>query len=116
MYEYDYEVRRGETFDKCFYVVDTDDKPIDLTGMKVMGQIRPTKEDRVLTASFRCTIDIPSACVRYMLSATDTKAIPTGKYEYDVTLYEDVGTERVVYYYIGGKFTVQKAVTNALSE
>ncbi|MBQ6480521.1 MAG: hypothetical protein IJI45_05340 [Anaerolineaceae bacterium] len=115
MYEYDYEVRRGETFDKCFYVVDTDDKPIDLTGMKVMGQIRPTKEDRVLTASFRCSIDFATACVRYMLSAADTKNIACGNYEYDVALYEDVGSERVVYYYIGGKFTVQKAVTNALA-
>lgn len=115
MYDYNYEIRRGETFDHCFYVVDTDDKPVDLTGMKVMGQIRPTKEDPDVTANFRCSIDITTACVRYILSAADTKRIPCGKYEYDIALYEDAFNERVVHYYIGGKFTVLKAVTDALN-
>lgn len=115
MREYDYEVRRGETFDECFYIVDTDDKPADLTGLKVKGQIRQYKEAPTVTANFRCDIDIASAGVRYMLSAADTKEIPSGKYEYDIALYEDVDNERVVKYYLGGKFTVSKAVTDALN-
>ena len=116
MYDYDYEIRRGETFDECFYIVDTDDKPLDLSGMTAKGQVRPAKGESVVTAEFRCSIDLPTACVRYSLRASDTANIPCGRYEYDVALYEEDGEERIVKYYIGGKFTVIKAVTDALTE
>lgn len=114
MYEYDYEIRRGETFDKCFYVVDSDDKPIVIDDLNVVGEIRRTKEDPKVIKAFRCKIDT-GACVHYMLSAKDTKEIPCGTYEYDIALWEEVNGERIVHYYIGGKFKVLKAVTDALN-
>lgn len=115
MKEYDYEVRRGETFEGCFWVIDTDDQPIKLLeqGFKIKGEIRPTKEDTIKTATFSCAID-DTGCVQYVLPASITKTIEPGLYEYDIALYQDYPTERVVKYYIGGKFHVKKAVTNAL--
>ena len=115
MKEYNYEVRRGETFEGCFWVVDTDDQPIKLAEQQfhVKGEIRPTKEDKNITKAFRCSID-DTGCVQYVLSASETKDIEPGLYEYDIALYQGDSNERVVRYYIGGKFKVLKAVTNAL--
>jgi len=116
MREYDYEIRRGETFEKGFYIETPEGKPVDLTGMHAKGQIRKQKEDPELTAEFRCTIDTTIAFVSFGLSATDTKNIPAGKYEYDVALYEDSTNERVSKYWIGGKFQVLKAVTDVFED
>ena len=115
MREYDYEVRRGETFEGFFYMLDKDKKPMDLTGYKVKAQIRPYAESEVLTAEMNCFNDNGIGRVSYELTSTQTKSIPPGRYQYDVCLYQDSDGERYVKYFIGGKFSVIKSVTDALN-
>lgn len=114
MQNYDYEIKQGETFEGCFYLLDEDGTAIDLSGMKAKGQIRLPKLDSDLIAEFHTGVDLDTACVSYNLSALETKAIPVGNYEYDVALYEDTHDGRIVYYYIGGKFILNRRVTYAV--
>lgn len=114
MQTYDYLIKQGETFEGCFYLLDDEGCALDLNGMKAKGQIRTPKKDSGLIAEFHTGIDMDEACVSYNLSALETKAIPVGDYEYDVCLYEDTVSGRIVYYYIGGKFMVTRRITEAV--
>ena len=112
--EYDYIVRKGETFSECFWMEDSDRKPIDLTGKTAMAEVRKFAGSPEILATMATEIDIATGCVSYKLTAEETDTLPIGTLAYDVALYEDVSGVRDIHYYLGGKFKVVNPVTDAL--
>ena len=112
--EYDYIVRKGETFSEYFLMEDSDKNPIDLTGKTAMAEVRKFAGSPEILATMTCEIDTTTGMVSYRLTAEETDALPIGNLAYDVALYEDVEGVRDIHYYLGGKFKVVSPVTDCL--
>ena len=111
---YDFnEVRRGETFTATFWMVDLEDKPINLSAYIAEGQIRTVPEAAGNpVATFSCPAHLDSTgCVTFSLSPTQTMNIDPGLYFYDVRLRNT--SNGTIKYVLGGKFRVHKAVTRS---
>ena len=88
------DVEQGSTFQWEIYLLDTDGvTPLDLTGCTVRSQLRKSYSDTNPTLSFTCTINPVPTTGRVIISATATQtaAVPKGKYVYDVEVEDTVG-------------------------
>ena len=99
---------RGQTWRQIMYITDSDDEPIDLTGVTVTAQIRPEANSQTITAEMTCTVSAAEGKVTLSISASDTAAIAPNRYVYDVK-FTDSNNE--VQYYICGNFIVRGRVT-----
>lgn len=103
-------VERGVTLESfTFNLNNADGTPYDLTDATITGVIRDAAEESVGTLT--CSVETAlEGEIRVDMPATDTAAISTGSYHYDVivTLGDGVTVLRPP---IGGEFRVRKTYT-----
>ena len=103
---------QGATFNLFFTWKSTSGTPIDLSGMTARMQVRKTKSDPDLIASFttangRITLGGVAGTVTVIMSAADTAVLTPGVYAYDLEIVNGPEVTRV----IEGSFTVDGEVT-----
>ena len=98
---------RGQSFEQNIYFKQNG-QPIDLSLMVPKSQIRPSKNNRMLTAEFTCIVDGPTGKLTLILDSAITASIPKGTYEWDLKMKD--GNDKVKYW-IKGKFIVDGRVT-----
>ena len=100
---------KGQTFSQNIYFqYKKTQQPIPLDGMTVRSQIRPSENNKRLTAEFRITVYGSEGQVNMYLDAETTAMIPVGTYAWDLKMTD--GMDRVAYW-IKGQFTVCGRVT-----
>ena len=104
-------VDQGADFSKKLTVTTNGSTAYDITGLTFRAQMRPSYESSTLTAEFTTAI-VTAASGIYSVSLTDTqtKAISSGRYVYDVMLTLSDSTIEVVH---SGIITVNPRATKA---
>ena len=89
-------IERGATFAKRFFVVNkSDQSPFDLTGYESgEAQVRESATSKTILGSFTVVIPDPPSTgeVRYIMTDTDTAALPTGIKQWDLFLIGSVSS------------------------
>ena len=98
---------RGQSWKKSLYF-EIGDQPLDLSGLAVKAQIRPTENNAILTAEINCRIHEGEGKVILELSSDETARITPGTYNYDLRMTDNNG---IATYYIYGKFFMKGRVT-----
>lgn len=103
-------IDQGSTFKRALTIKSGDTgAAIDITGSTISGQIRESVDSETIIAEFTGTVTTPvSGQCEVSLTATQTTAIPSGTYVYDIE-WEDVNGN--VTRLIEGKATVTPEVT-----
>ena len=83
-------IYQGADWFKEFQIVDPTTKvPYDLTGYSIDSQARLNAQDSLPAITFSCTVsDAPLGKIKLALSHTQTSAIASGSYKYDVEATE----------------------------
>ena len=106
---YDLTIDQGSTF-----VIDITVKELgsvkDLTGYAARAQMRSTKTDATVAATFSCSIPIPSnGIVKMELPAATSSAMTAGLFFYDLEIH--TAGDAIVKRLIEGKVTLNQEVT-----
>jgi hypothetical protein len=105
--KYDIKIDQGSDF-SLQLTVQEDGAAKDLTGFSARAQMRPTIDSTTLTATFTCTITNASNGILTMaLPYSTTENINVGQYHYDLELFTNVTSQRL----IQGTATVTGEVT-----
>jgi hypothetical protein len=90
---HDITIQQGATFAKTLTITDDSDVAINISSDTFRGQVRKKHSSTDTEASFTCTItDGANGIVSWSLSATDTAAMGSGKFYYDVEWVKADGT------------------------
>ena len=83
----------------------------NLTGFSARAQMRSSKSDSAVSASFTCSITAPptSGVVKMELPATTSSAMTAGVYFYDLEIH--TANDATVKRLIEGKVTINQEVT-----
>ena len=83
----------------------------NLTGFSARAQMRSSKSDSAVAASFTCSITSPptSGVVKMELPATTSSAMTAGVYFYDLEIH--TANDAIVKRLIEGKVTIYQEVT-----
>lgn len=106
---------QGKTFEKVFYLKDSQDNIINLSGYTARMQVRPTLESETVTIELttensRIDINGDDGSVTLYIADEDTEGIEAGTYKYDLELISAGGR---VYCPIYGSFKVKGEVTRS---
>lgn len=81
----DLEIEQGATFSRTITIKDATDTAIDISSDSFAGQVRSRPQSSVVEANFTFTItDGAAGEVTATISATDTAAMNTGDFVYDI--------------------------------
>ena len=106
---YDLTIDQGSTFVIDITVKESGSAK-DLTGYAARAQMRSTKTDSTVAATFSCSIPIPSnGVVKMELPATTSTAMASGVYFYDLEIH--TANDAIVKRLIEGKVTINQEVT-----
>jgi len=110
---YDMVVDQGATLSRTVTWKDSTKTPIDLTGYSARMQARASATSattviELTTVNGRIALGGAAGTVTLTVSATDTAALPAGRYVYDLELVSAAG---VVNRLIMGNFVVRAEVT-----
>jgi len=110
---YDMVVDQGATLSRTVTWKDSTKTPINLTGYSARMQVRASVTSaatviELTTANSRIALGGAAGTVTLTVSATDTAALPAGRYVYDLELVSAAG---VVNRLIMGNFVVRAEVT-----
>lgn len=79
-------VDQGSTFSTTFNLTNDDGEPLDLTGFTAASQMRKWYTSLNATATFLAEVNAAAGTITLTLNATQTDAIKSGRYVYDVEL------------------------------
>jgi len=87
-------VDAGATYSNIITVTSTNGQPLDLTGYTVASQMRKSYGSSTAYAFTSSIYNAPQGKVRLQLSASQSEAIPAGRWLYDVEITSPGGTTK----------------------
>lgn len=104
---------QGKTVSFEYVWADEDSIPIDVTGWTSRMQLRSSYESvspvvEFTVANSRVTVGTTDGKFTFVLSASDSAALPTGSGVYDVEVTDSAGKVMQAF---SGKYTIQREVT-----
>lgn len=114
MYEYNFTVKQGESFIQDInFKSKTTKEPINFIESAIAkAQIRKYPGSKELIAEIDCNFYQNIGKINLYLDKEITSNIAAGIYYYDLTITEESNT----IYYLEGKFTIKKKVTEVTNE
>lgn len=110
---YDCIMEQGTTFDNTVYppfaIKDSTGAILDLTNYTARSNMRKKFSDVSATASFTCTKTVLTGLIQLSMTATQTAAIPSGSYFYDIEIY--TSADAIVRRIVQGTITVSAEAT-----
>jgi hypothetical protein len=107
-------IERGATFAKRFFVVNkADQSPFDLSGYESgEAQVRENPTSKTVLGNFTVVIpDPPTGEVRYVMTDTDTAALPIGVKVWDLFLVGSVSSALGKWRILAGQANIIPTVT-----
>jgi hypothetical protein len=110
---YDLEIEQGETFNPVLTWTDSTGALVNVTGYTARMQIRRSADAtaallELTTANGRITLGGVAGTITFSVSATDTAALPSGIFRYDLELVSSGG---VVTKLLKGDVVVSQEIT-----
>jgi hypothetical protein len=110
---HDFTIYKNETFDKTLTIRDKEtESPLDLTGYSADLDVRSSAEDvseaLTFTSGSGLTLGGTNGTVRLQKTASETGALTSGRYVYDLRLVDGSGDSE---YILEGQFNVYDTVT-----
>jgi len=89
-------IDQGSTFSTDLSLTDENGDPLDLDGYTANSQIRKWYTSTTASATFTTYISVPDGTITLSLNDTQTGALVSGRYVYDVEINNGVTVSRVV--------------------
>ena len=89
-------IDQGSTFSTDLSLTDENGDPLDLDGYTANSQIRKWYTSTTASGTFTTYINVPDGTITLSLSDTQTGALVSGRYVYDVEINNGVTVSRVV--------------------